>query len=110
MEALITQFNDGDWVTGKTFNDELFQGYIEAIDHERETAKIRVIQSDNPHIIGKLSLSLLENLRPYETTSLKEEGHLLNLIDLALTTKDKKWFMELTSSLKERKSQVDSDK
>ncbi|PMB02063.1 hypothetical protein CEN49_26465, partial [Fischerella thermalis CCMEE 5273] len=33
-------------------------------------------------------------------TALNEEGHLRNFIDLALTTQDKKWFMQLTTSLK----------
>lgn len=102
MDTLVNQLKSGDWVKGKTLSDELFQGYIESVDYEGGTAKVRVVQSDNQRAIGKLSFSFLETLKLDDVYELREVGHLLNLIDLALTTKDKSWFMELTELLKEQ--------
>lgn len=102
METLLSKFHDGDWVKGKTINDELFQGYIESINHYQNTAKVRIIQSDNAHIVGKLSISTLDQLKHHEDSALNEEGHLRNFIDMALTTHDKEWFIELTNTLKEQ--------
>ncbi|MDR6225805.1 IDEAL domain-containing protein [Desmospora profundinema] len=101
METLLSRFQDGDWVKGKTINDELFQGYIESINLHQNTAKVRIIQSDNRQMVGKLSISTLDQLKHHEDTALNQEGHLLNFIDMALTTHDKEWFLQLTDSLKE---------
>ena len=95
------QMQDGDWVKGKTNNDELFHGYIESIHHEEGIVKVRVIQSDNRLSIGKISDSTPDRLRPLETPPLEQEGHIRNWIDIALSTKDEAWFMELTNALRQ---------
>ncbi|EGK11220.1 IDEAL domain-containing protein [Kroppenstedtia eburnea] len=99
----LLHFNmqDGDWVRGKTNKDELFQGYIESINLKKGSVKIRVTQSDNRQIIGEISDSTPDRIRLLEEMPPDREGHLLNFIDLALSTKDKKWFMELTDALKQ---------
>jgi uncharacterized protein YpiB (UPF0302 family) len=92
----------GDWVQGKTVNDEFYRRYIEAINEDNHTAIIRVIKcSNNNKAIGKAAITLLEQINHLEKTNLQEEGYLLNLIDVSLLTKDKKWFIELTNRLKQ---------
>ncbi|SMO77000.1 IDEAL domain-containing protein [Melghirimyces algeriensis] len=98
----LLHFNmqDGDWVKGKTINDELFHGYIESIHPVEGTVKVRIIQSDNQLNIGKVSDSTVDRIQPLYTEPLDHEGQILNCIDLALSSRDKKWFMELTHILK----------
>ncbi|MFD1428111.1 hypothetical protein JOD24_002592 [Kroppenstedtia sanguinis] len=91
----------GDWVRGKTNEDELFQGYIESIQLKKGTVKIRVTQSDHQQMIGELAASTPDRIRLLEEMPPDQEGHLLNFIDLALSTKDRKWFMELTHTLEQ---------
>ncbi|SFS30368.1 IDEAL domain-containing protein [Marininema halotolerans] len=100
MEKLLNpSLNTGDWVQGKTENDELFQGYVESIDTERGVTHVRVIQSDNTEVLGKLFSSPLDRIRRLNQGTLDQEGYLMNLIDLALATRDKEWFIELTGML-----------
>ncbi|SDW78650.1 IDEAL domain-containing protein [Marininema mesophilum] len=100
METLLNPpLNTGDWVQGKTENDELFQGYVESIDTQRGIVHVRVIQSDNNDVLGKLFSSPMDRIRRLNQGPLDQEGYLLNLIDLALATRDKTWFMELTDLL-----------
>ncbi|MFC4077646.1 IDEAL domain-containing protein [Salinithrix halophila] len=106
METLLNHpFQVGDWVKGKTENDELFQGYIESIDSQQGTIAVRVTQSDNTNMVGKVTHSIPDRIKYLEDTPLDQEGHFLNFIDLALTTKDKKWFMKLTDKLNDLRQQ-----
>ncbi|PTX60777.1 hypothetical protein C8P63_10887 [Melghirimyces profundicolus] len=107
----LLHFNmqDGDWVRGKTNNDELFHGYIESIDHQEGIVKVRVINSDNRLTIGKVSTSTFDRLQKLENTPLNEEGHIRNLIDIALSIKDKKWFMELADALKQAQAKQEEE-
>lgn len=100
MSYLFQSYQVGDWVSGTSLKDERFRGYIEEI-HETGYATVRVIESDNEQAIGKLSKSHLQRLKKLEVTPFQHEGQIQNLIDLALVNKDKEWFMELTTQLKE---------
>lgn len=91
--------NVGDWVRGFAKNGALIQGYMENIDPIDPLFKIRVIDSDDKDLIGytlNMDDSLMEKMQP---TSTLTEPQLHYLIDIALETNDKEWFLELTSAL-----------
>ncbi len=101
MKALVKErLSDGVWVRGKTLDDEKFHGFIESQDKDKGIAKIQVTASDNEIIIGRTISSPIASLTSLPEGLLTEEGDLYNFIDIALSTKDKPWFMELTSQLK----------
>jgi len=93
------KFKQGDWVKGSSSQSELVHGYVETVDLYQRFLNVRVIACDNKQMVGR-TISLLnhtvEHLPVYE---LDNEGHLYNLIDLALATRDKKWFLDLTKKL-----------
>jgi hypothetical protein len=100
----------GMWVKGRTDNDELFQGYIESLDPKTQSVIVRVIHSDHARLAGQVVQTPAGRVQAVEESPLDAEGHLLNFIDIALTTRDKQWFMELTSILKElRQSREDGE-
>jgi len=102
MQTLVKErLDEGNWVRGKTMDDEKFHGYIEWLDEDNGIAKIKVTACDNERAIGRTVSCLTASLTILTEDALIEEGHLYNFIDLALSTKDKTWFMELTSQLKE---------
>lgn len=100
MSYLFQSYQIGDWVSGTSLKDERFRGYIEEI-HDTGYATVRIIESDNERAIGKRSKSHLHRMKKLEITPFQSIGHIHNLIDLALMNKDKEWFMELTTKLKE---------
>ncbi|MGM0844721.1 MAG: IDEAL domain-containing protein [Bacillota bacterium] len=91
--------NVGDWVRGFAKNGALIQGYMEAIDPIDPLFKIRVIDSDDKDLVGytlNMDDSLMEKM---QTSKSLTEPQLQYLIDIALETKDKEWFFELSSAL-----------
>lgn len=100
VSYLFHSYQIGDWVSGTSLKDERFRGYIEDI-HDTGYATIRIIESDNEKAIGKTSKSHLNRLKKLEMTPFQSIGQIYNLIDLALVNKDKEWFMELTTQLKQ---------
>jgi hypothetical protein len=94
----------GDWVRGKTRNGELLQGYIDMMDPLRGVVKVTVVKSDNEKLVGK-TIGLLENnVKKLSLSDTVSEEEILYLIDLALLTKDKDWFMDLSAKLSTLKS------
>ncbi|GGD48432.1 IDEAL domain-containing protein [Paenibacillus nasutitermitis] len=93
-------FEISDWVQANTSNGELIHGYIESMDGEQGIAKLMVIKSDNEEIVGKMITVREHGLKRLPAASFDDVGHILNLIDLALSTHDEAWFMELTEKLK----------
>ncbi|MGF2615871.1 IDEAL domain-containing protein [Rossellomorea vietnamensis] len=92
--------NVGDWVRGFAKNGALIQGYMENIDPIDPLFKIRVIDSDDKDLIGytlNMDDSLMEKM---QTSSALTEPQLNFLIDIALETNDKEWFLELSNALK----------
>ncbi|WP_052807253.1 IDEAL domain-containing protein [Risungbinella massiliensis] len=90
---------EGDWVKGKSRDGELLFGYLQNIDLTKGLAMIYVVECDNDQQTGKtmvLQTKAIERL-PISTT--KNEHQLAQLIDLALQTKDEKWFMDLSTEL-----------
>jgi hypothetical protein len=99
MRKLPFPLNEGDWVSGKTANDEKFRGYVERVDSYGATVKVRVLESDRESIIGMIVEASLASVERIVTEGPRSEEELLDLIDLALQTRDRVWFDELSAQL-----------
>jgi hypothetical protein len=106
-EVKQTQIQPGDWVSGTTVDDERIRGYVETISKNLESALVRVTQSDRERIVGRVSESLVSKLELLKVDAGLDERSLYNLIDIALSARDKQWFTELTSSLEALRAKKD---
>ncbi|WP_257351217.1 hypothetical protein [Pseudalkalibacillus decolorationis] len=97
-------FQTGEWVKGKTINDEMIQGYIHSIHPQNGTIQLYVTISDHKEIIGKMIETFVHRIEPLPKSIDDQEGYLANLIDIALLTKDREWFMEVWSKLNNLKN------
>lgn len=88
----------GDWVKGKSRDEELIIGYIESLEIP-EVVKVTVVTSDNIEIIGKTVPILSERVKILPASKVTNKAQILSLIDLALSTGDEDWFIELSSEL-----------
>ncbi|GAB7057848.1 MULTISPECIES: hypothetical protein [Paenibacillus] len=90
--------NEGDWVSGTTLEDERFIGYVESVEGNG-LVKVRITQCDRPEIIGdwaEAKLSKVAKMSEYEPSG---EAALRSLIEIALMTRDREWFAELSGKL-----------
>ncbi|WP_347548873.1 IDEAL domain-containing protein [Pseudalkalibacillus hwajinpoensis] len=95
-------YQKSDWVKGKSVHDELIHGYVESVNNYLGTIKIFVLECDNPETVGKVIETFQNRISQLEEQDFEQdESYLLNLIEVALITKDKEWFMELSAQLKE---------
>ncbi|MGG1658201.1 IDEAL domain-containing protein [Brevibacillus sp. NRS-1366] len=94
----------GDWVTGKTKNGELIHGFVESTDSLRGTVKVYVVDSDNDIAVGKSIVTVKQWIDVLPVSTFEDEEHMSDLIDLALVTKDKEWFRELTAKTAKRQA------
>jgi hypothetical protein len=89
----------GDWIKGNTQDGELIIGYIESLDVCGGVVNVNVISSDNHDRIGK-TISLLSNrIKSLPVSNVINKEQIRFLIDLALSTGDEEWFIELSSKL-----------
>lgn len=93
------QLEVGDWVKGRSMNGELIHGYIENVDRFHGIVKVTVVECDNEKTIGKTIGTPNKWVEKMPVASFKFEEQILDLIDMALSTKDELWFMELTANL-----------
>lgn len=87
----------GDWVSGTSIKDERFLGYVEEI--KNNMFLVRVIDSDHQAAIGTVVKSQMKHVKKMSVNPIQTTAHLLNMIDLALSTRDQKWFIDLTNQL-----------
>jgi hypothetical protein len=100
MQSLVKEkLKEGAWVSGKSVNDEKFRGYIEALNTLNGTVKVKVTECDNVKSIGRSIECFTFSLELLPDEKLNLPGQLYNLIDIALSAKDREWFMELTTEL-----------
>jgi hypothetical protein len=92
----------GNWVKGKTTNGELIRGYIESIDSLNGTVTVYVVECDNDQTVGKSVVTPGPWLENIPVSSFTDEDQIRDLIDLALVTRDKDWFMELSAKVTPR--------
>ncbi|MGG1401535.1 IDEAL domain-containing protein [Bacillus salipaludis] len=91
----------GDWIKGKARDGELFIGYIESLSLEipEEVVKVTVVTSDNNEMIGKTIPILRKRVHKLPISKAINKEQIRFLIDLALSTGDEEWFLELSSKL-----------
>ncbi|MBI0579570.1 IDEAL domain-containing protein [Neobacillus cucumis] len=91
----------GDWIKGKARDGELIIGYIESLSPEipEEVVKVTVVTSDNYDMIGKTIPLLSKRVNKLPISKAINKEQIRFLIDLALSTGDEEWFLELSSKL-----------
>ncbi|MEH7547891.1 MULTISPECIES: IDEAL domain-containing protein [Bacillaceae] len=89
----------GDWIKGTLRDGELVMGFIESLDTSG-IVKVTVVTSDNNEIIGKKVSMLSERVKRLPVSNVSNKAQIQFLIDLALSTGDEEWFLELSSKLK----------
>lgn len=93
------RFENGDWVQGRFREGELIHGYVETVDSNQGIVKVHVVESDNEKVIGKSIWVLNKWIEKLPDITINNESQLLELIDLALLSKDEQWFKDLSSKL-----------
>lgn len=93
------RLNEGDWVRGISLNGEFFRGFVQSVDEKKDTVHVRVVQCDNPEAVGKTVVSRINRVDVLPVEVSGEEGYIRNMIDLALSTYNKNWFLKLTDEL-----------
>ncbi|PFO09758.1 group-specific protein [Bacillus sp. AFS076308] len=88
----------GDWIKGTLRDGELVMGFIESLDTSG-IVKVTVVTSDNNEIIGKKVSMLSERVKRLPVSNVSNKAQVQFLIDLALSTGDEEWFIELSSKL-----------
>ncbi|MGM0877349.1 MAG: IDEAL domain-containing protein [Bacillota bacterium] len=96
----------GDWVKGKSRDGELIVGYIESLDITKGVVKVTVVSSDNNETIGKTISILNKQIKRMPDSTVTNKEQIRFLIDLALSTGDEDWFIELSSKLNSMKQLV----
>jgi uncharacterized protein YpiB (UPF0302 family) len=100
----------GDWIKGKSRDGELIIGYIESLDILEDKVNVTVTTSDNEAIVGVTIPMLTKQVKKLPDAQVKNKEQIQFLIDLALTTGDENWFMELSSKLNSMRELVNSVK
>lgn len=90
----------GDWVRGKTQNGELIIGFVEATDAEKGSIHVYVVHCDHEKAVGKVAVVHDSWVEPMGDSEVASEEQVRDLIDLALATRDRAWFMELVAQEK----------
>lgn len=97
----------GDWIKGKSGDGELIIGYIDSQSILDGVVKVTIVTSDNRETIGKTIPILSKNVKKLPLSKVINKEQILFLIDLALSTGDEEWFLELSSKLNSIKQLVD---
>ncbi|MGD6901346.1 IDEAL domain-containing protein [Bacillus infantis] len=98
----------GDWVKGKSIDGKLLMGYIESLDPQGGALKVTAVTSDNEMIVGKTILMQSKDVKKLPETKISNKEQIRFLIDLALSTGDEEWFIELSSQINSMRQLVDS--
>ncbi|PSL41840.1 IDEAL domain-containing protein [Planomicrobium soli] len=102
-KAILTT---SDWVKGISRHGELIIGFIDSMSMVQEAVNVTVVKSDNEELIGKTIPMSAKQVESVPTGQTKDTEQLEFLIDLALSTGDEAWFIELTAELNLRKQMV----
>ncbi|PLR74226.1 IDEAL domain-containing protein [Bacillus sp. UMB0728] len=98
----------GDWVKGKSIDGELLIGYIESLAAQGGALKVTAVTSDNDMAVGKTILMQSKDVKKLPETKVSNKEQIRFLIDLALSTGDEEWFIELSSQINSMRQLVDS--
>ncbi|PMC34719.1 MULTISPECIES: IDEAL domain-containing protein [Metabacillus] len=100
----------GDWIKGKLQDGEIIIGYIESLDFPKGTVRVSVIKSEADETIGKKISISLKQVKKLPISKVVNKEQILFLIDLALSTGDENWFIELSAKLNSMKQLVNEAK
>ena len=101
----------GDWVSGTSVEDERVFGYVEEIEDRAGLVAVRVLKSDHSEAVGQKVTSRKQRLKRLPFREPETEDELINLIDLALATRDRAWFEEIAAKLHQvRQNRSDTQK
>ncbi|RBP86238.1 IDEAL domain-containing protein [Cytobacillus firmus] len=100
LETRKKPFSKGDWVEVVNTNLRGCTGYILNLLLDEEGYKVKITADQKGNHIEEVIWIAKEELVP--CVNLVDEHDLLTLIDLALVTNDKQWFLELTDQLPEK--------
>jgi len=89
----------GDWVSGKSVNDERIRGYIRDYNSVAGTVTVAVVESDRTESIGRTVYAWETQVKRLPDDALSSPEALRELIDVALAARDEAWFYELTAEL-----------
>ncbi|GAB2690812.1 IDEAL domain-containing protein [Paenibacillus thermoaerophilus] len=94
----IVRIREGDWVSGTSTQDEKLIGFVESVN-DNGIVKIRVTQSDREDAVGTSVEAQSAKVKRMPDTAPSAAEELRSLIDLALATRDREWFEELSARL-----------
>ncbi|MCM3586672.1 IDEAL domain-containing protein [Mesobacillus maritimus] len=89
----------GDWVKGSSRDGELIIGYIDSINILEELVNVKVVKSDNPNSISCTFQLNIHQVKILPESNVTNKEQIRFLIDLALSTGDEEWFLELSSKI-----------
>jgi uncharacterized protein YpiB (UPF0302 family) len=101
-----TILKTSDWVKGISRHGELIIGFIDSMDLGKEAVNVVVVKSDNIELVGKTIPMSAKQVESVPAIGTRDAGQLEFLIDLALSTGDEEWFIELSAELNARKQSV----
>jgi uncharacterized protein YpiB (UPF0302 family) len=96
----------GDWVKGRSREGELIIGYIESLHAAEGAVSVHVVTSDNEKSMGRTVQILSKRVKSLPVSKVVNKEQISFLIDLALSTGDEEWFLELSSQLKSMRQLV----
>ncbi|HZG85018.1 IDEAL domain-containing protein [Paenibacillus sp.] len=91
--------NTGDWVSGKSLNDERFRGFVRLYDPLAGMYAVTVVESDHAEAVGRTVFARESQVKPLPEEPMSHPEALRSLIDVALAIRDESWFYELTAEL-----------
>lgn len=91
-------FNVGHWVQVKTWDKQSIYGYVINIEKPKDIAKVYIVDSVNVKLSGRMIHVLSKSLQEVPEQA-PTEAAIEQLIDIALLTKDEKWFKQLSNQL-----------
>ena len=94
-----TILRTGDWIKAASQDGELIIGYIESLSSVEGVVKVTVVTSDNNQTVGKIIPILSQQVKKLPVSTVTNKAQIEFLLDLALLTGDKKWFLALSSEL-----------
>ena len=92
----MNNFNVSDWVHGRTGEGEMVYGFVKSMDLLQGLVELHVVKSDNGERIGRSATVKRSTVKQVQDTVPTDPRQAAELIDLALATWDREWFMELT--------------
>ncbi|MBT2724435.1 IDEAL domain-containing protein [Bacillus sp. ISL-46] len=101
-----TILKTGDWIKAESRDGELIMGYIESLSSIEGVVKVTVVTSDNNQTIGKTIPILSKRVKKLPVSNVTNKAQVEFLLDLALSTGDKEWFLALSSELNAMKQLV----